>query len=443
MKTKIYYFNLDKYVISIIFLSLLSLSYNNYIVMPFKNSRSFSYLPKDETTEKINEYLIEADITINMKVGVTPQIVPMSLSLWNKYVYITSNALEIGVYDKDKSSSFNTRNEEPLGDQNYYRKGLYCNETFIFDSDKNIKNENTSFILTTQMEYPTEYRKGLIGFQITTYRQEETLINQLKNKDIIDNYYHFIEFEKEDEGIFVIGSSPHEYNSKKYSYNEFRQVNAREISQSWELTMTNIRYGNTKFDDKIFDLDYRFGMISVGINMKHQYYNDFFEKRIKSGVCKETLFNNYYIYSCINDDKKVKFKELKDFHFYNFGLEYDFIFTYKDLFITYNDRKYFVITYKLNSLTTIFGIPFFRKYTIVFNPDNKQIGHYIKENKEDEKNKNYKTVIILITIIVILVIILISLGFALFKLLERKKRKNELDDNYDYVPEEKNSIGIE
>ena len=443
MKTKIYYFNLDKYVISIIFLSLLSLSYNNYIVMPFKNSRSFSYLPKDETTEKINEYLIEADIIINMKVGINPQIVPMSLSLWNKYVYITSNTLEIGVYDKDKSSSFNTRNEEPLGDQNYYRKGLYCNETFIFDSDKNIKNENTSFILTTQMEYPTEYRKGLIGFQITTYRQEETLINQLKNKDIIDNYYHFIEFEKEDEGIFVIGSSPHEYNPKKYSYNGFRQVNAREISQSWELTMTNIRYGNTKFDDKIFDLDYRFGMISVGINMKHQYYNDFFEKRIKSGVCKETLFNNYYIYSCINDDKKVKFKELKDFHFYNFGLEYDFIFTYKDLFITYNDRKYFLITYKLNSITTIFGIPFFRKYTIVFNPDNKQIGHYINKNEEDEKNKNYKTVIILIITIIILIIILIVLGFVLFKLLERKKRKNELDDNYDYVPEEKNSIGIE
>ena len=441
MKTKIYFFNLHKYFISIISLSLYTLTYN-FISMPFKNSRSFSYLQKNESIEKISQYLIEADIIINMKVGIIPQIIPMSLSLWNKYIYITSNTLEIGIYDKDKSSSFNTRNEEPLGDQNYFRKGLYCNETFIFDSDKNIKNENTSFILTTEMEYPTEYRKGLIGFQITSYRQEETLINQLKNKDIINNYYHFIEFEKEEEGVFVIGASPHEYNSKKYSYNEFRQVNARVISQSWELSMTNIRYGETKFDDKIFDLDYRFGMISVGINMKHQYYNDFFEKRIKSGVCKETLFNDYYIYSCINNDKKVKFKELKDFHFYNHGLEYDFIFTYKDLFITYNDRKYFVITYKLNSLTTIFGIPFFRKYTIVFNPDNKQIGHYIKKiDEKDEKNGDYKTALIII--IIILTIILITLGFILFKLFGRKKRKNELDDNYDYVPEEKNSIGIE
>ena len=442
MKSKIYFFNLYKCFISIIFLSLYSLAYN-LILMPFKNSRSISNLPKEEAAEKINEYLMEADIIINMKVGINPQIVPMSLSLWNKYVYITSNILEIGVYDKDKSSSFSTNNEEPLGDQNYYRKGLYCNETFIFDSDKNIKNENTSFILTTAMEYSTEYRKGLIGLQITSYRPEETLINQLKNKDIINNYYHFIYFEKEDEGIFVVGAAPHEYNSKKYSYNDFRQVNAREISQSWELSMTNIRYGEAKFEDKIFSLDYRFGMISVGINMKQQYYNDFFEKRIKSGLCQETIFNDYYIYSYINNDKKVKFQELKDCHFYNYALEYDFIFTYKDLFIIFNDKKYFLITYKINSLATIFGIPFFRKYTIVFNPDNKQIGHYINIKEEKDDNiKNNKTIIILISIIIILIIILISLGFVLFKFLGRKKRKNEIDDNYDYIPEEKNSIGI-
>ena len=67
--------------------------------------------------------------------------------------------------------------------------------------------KNTSFILTTAMEYSTEYRKGLIGLQITSYKQEQTLINQLKSKDIINNYYHFIYFNNEDEGYFVIGSS--------------------------------------------------------------------------------------------------------------------------------------------------------------------------------------------------------------------------------------------
>ena len=53
--------------------------------------------------------------------------------------------------------------------------------------------------------------------------------------------------------------------------------------------MINIKYGETKFDDKNFDLDYKFGLISVGVSMKHEYYNDFFEKRINNGLCEEII----------------------------------------------------------------------------------------------------------------------------------------------------------
>ena len=107
-------------------------------------------------------------------------------------------------------------------------------------------------------------------------------------------------------------------------------------------------------------MDFNFGMISVGVNVKHEFYDDFFKKRIDSGLCEEYIYNDFYIYSCIDDDKKVKFNELKDFHFYHHELEYDFIFSYKDLFINFNNRKYFLITYKINSMTATFGKPFFR-----------------------------------------------------------------------------------
>ena len=413
---------------------------SNYISIPFKNTRSLSSLPAIASSEQIYDYLIEADLTVDIKVGTEPQIIPMSLSLWNKYIYITSNLLTNGVYDKEKSTSFKKKEEEPIGDQSYFRKGQYCTDTFIFDSDKNIKNEDTSFILATEMEYKTEYRKGLIGLLITSYRQNETLINQLKSKDIINNYYHFLKFDNEDEGVFVLGATPHEYLPQKYSYNNLRQVNAREMSESWELSMINIRYGDTKFENKNFDLYYKFGLISVGRFIKQEYYNDFFDKRITDGLCEENIYKDYYIYSCIDNDSKVKFNELKDFHFYNLGLEYDFVFTYKDLFISFNNRKYFLITYKKGSLTTILGKPFFRKYTIIFNPDSKIIGHYIKEEEMNEiKNDN---TLIYIIIILILLIILVSLGIVYFKFFGRKKRKNELDENYDYIPEEKNIIGI-
>ena len=427
-------FNISKSYLLLFIISIYN-SNSQYISIPFRNERSLFSLPKNTNIEKIYEYLIETDIVINLEIGTPSQIIPTSLSLWNKYIYITSNEIDIGIYDKNKSSSFETNNEEAFSDLNYYKKGLYCSDIFHFNSNNNLKNEKLSFILTKSMEYSTEYRKGLIGLQITSYKQEETFINQLKRKNLINNYYHFMHFKNEDEGDFVVGTLPHDYNHKKYSYNNFRQVNAREISQSWELLITNIRYGETKFEDKIFDLNFKFGMISVSVMMKHQYYNDFFEKRIKKGLCEESLYKDYFIYSCINDEKKVKFKELKDFHFYNKGLENDFVFTYKDLFVTVNNRRYFLITYKLNSITNTLGKPFFKKYTIGFNPDNKQIVHYIQE--ETNKSSLHKNNIYFIIVIILLSFILISLGYIFFKFIRKKARKNIIEENYEYIPEEK------
>ena len=416
--------------------------FSSYIKLPFKNSRRISSLPNNESPEEIYQYLLEADITIDLKVGTKPQTIPMSLSLGNKYIYITSNLLSFGIYDKDNSNSFKTNDESPLADMSYFKKGLFCNETFIFDSENNIKGNDMSFILTTEMINKNEYRKGLIGLQIVSYRQEETLINQLKNKKLIDNYYHFLCFTKEDEGYFIIGNQPHEYDSSKYSPSNFRQVNTKDISQIWELNIINVKYGETEFSSKNFFLDFNFGMISVGVNVKHEFYNDFFKKRIDIGLCEEYIYKDYYIYSCIDDDKKVKFNELKDFHFYHYELEYDFRFNYKDLFINFNNRKYFLITYKINSLAATLGKPFFEKYTIVFNPDNKQIGHYIKEEQitEDKDEKSYLRTIIFLLIIIILITIISFLGYLLNKIFRRKKRKNELDENFDYFPENSNII---
>ena len=421
---------------------LINLIYSSNIILPFKNSRAISSLSNSDSSEAIYEYLLESDININLKIGINPQIIPMSLNLENKYIYIASNRLNIGIYDKDKSTTFKTNNEEPLSDLNYFRKGLYCNETFIFDNDNKIKGDDMSFILTTEFANENEYRKGLIGLQIVSYKQEQTFINQLKKKKLIDQYYFSFIFTKEDEGYFIIGQQLHDYEPKKFSFTDLRQVNTGELSYIWELKIFSIKYGETEFQSKNFYLNFNFGMISVGVNLKNEFYNDFFKSRISEGLCDEKVYKNYFIYSCINDNNKVKFNELKEFHFIHKDLEYDFVFNYNDLFIDYNNRKYFLLTYKLNSMTTVFGKPFFKKYKLVFNPDSKQIGHYIKEDLSldgENNNSNNKTIsktILFIVIIIVLIIVISILGYILHKKLKKKKRKNELDENFDYIPEE-------
>ena len=241
---------MNAYLILLFLLNQFTIS--SYIKLPFKNSRRISSLSANEPPEKIYEYLFEADITIDLKIGTKPQIIPMSLNLGNKYIYITSNSLNFGIYDKDESSSFKTNEESPLADLSYFKKGIFCNETFIFDSENKVKGNDMSFILTTEMVNINEYRKGLIGLQIVSYRQEETFINQLKNKKLINNYYHFLYFTEEDEGYFIIGNQPHEYDSSKYSFSNFRQVNTKDISQIWELNIINVKYGETEFFSKNF-----------------------------------------------------------------------------------------------------------------------------------------------------------------------------------------------
>ena len=87
-----------------------------------------------------------------------------------------------------------------------------------------------------------------------------------------------------------------------------------------------------------------------------------------------------------------------------------------------------------------------KKYLTVFNADKKQIYFYnkIPEEKIEENIKSffdkYKIVIIIIAFIVIILVIYgfgILTGKCIYK--GRRKKANELDDNYDYKSDQENN----
>ena len=90
------------------------------------------------------------------------------------------------------------------------------------------------------------------------------------------------------------------------------------------------------------------------------------------------------------------------------------------------------------------GKLFLKKYFFTFNQDMKMIGYYKEEELNDEKNDNNSIFTsvnntYLIIIMIILIIIFGVVGFFLGKIVYdkvRKKRINEVDDNYDYFPQE-------
>ena len=97
-----------------------------------------------------------------------------------------------------------------------------------------------------------------------------------------------------------------------------------------------------------------------------------------------------------------------------------------------------------NQNNWIFGIPFLKKYLLTYDYDHKVIGFYKQSNKLF-KNKDYKFNSIKIILFFIVVLIFGFAGFFISKYTfgyNRKKRLNELQENYEYNEKyiEKNKI---
>ena len=94
------------------------------------------------------------------------------------------------------------------------------------------------------------------------------------------------------------------------------------------------------------------------------------------------------------------------------------------------------------------GRIFLYKYQFYFNPDSKSIGFYnpnIKFNKSNNENKNINNennskyfifVILLISLLFISVIIIFIIFFTYNKN-KKRKRANELNDEYNYISNNK------
>ena len=122
-------------------------------------------------------------------------------------------------------------------------------------------------------------------------------------------------------------------------------------------------------------------------------------------------------------------------------MEYIFELDEDDLFMTYGNKKYFNILFFNNRHQSIwiFGKPFFLKYKWVFDPDNKKLGLYDNKiiNKKDNSNSdNNLTLIIIIICLVFIFLIVLGIFIYIFFIQKlRKKRKNELSDDYVYENE--------
>ena len=192
------------------------------------------------------------------------------------------------------------------------------------------------------------------------------------------------------------------------------------------------------------ELSYDSNIISSDSKYKQYLYEkmkDLFEEKVCfSEIIKDFdyLGNNTFFYCKNETNVKDKLKQIiKPIYFFSNDLNYTFEITPKE--IIKENGPYIIIQIIFPNFSSKWNLGkiFTSKYKFVFNQKNKQIGFYHMENpyNVDNISINYNQIIWIISSIICFCLILIFFGYYIGKYLNqtRKKRANELVDDFDYV----------
>ena len=296
-------------------------------------------------------------------------------------------------------------------------------------------------------------------------------VKQLKsNYKIIETFDISFKYNSESEGVIIIGQEPHLYDPENYFEMQYRiyGANGGESLYDWYL-FPDTSYISLKKEIngtieiinepikimRALKIKFDFGLILGTDEYRKMIKKIFFDNLITEEKCfeeniKKEKYGEIFIYYC---DKKLTEdliqNEFPSIYFNVKQFNKTFELTYKDLFREKDGKLYFLIYFDSSNYGPFFtvGSIFLKKYFFTFNQDTKMIGYYNVDLPNGQKDKVSNKIIsflkneYLIIIVVILFIIFGVVGFFFGKAVYdtvRKKRVNELDDNYDYVSQDNN-----
>ena len=315
---------------------------------------------------------------------------------------------------------------------------------------------------------PTRLTGGILKL-----KEMVSFFDFLKSKNIINNYNWSIKLYHKKEGRLIIGALPHEYeNSDFYKEDKYITINSfwpSEVDYPWSIRFDSIYFINNKNETLYIqqglrslivpDMRFIIGEENYRNLILKNYFQELIEKKIcileKTSITKFTRTHYHFgtngIYEMFHCNKsliheKISFPKI----FFEFK-EKSLIFSlsFSDLFEEINERYFFLVIfpenfYHVKNSFWYLGLPFCKAYQFVFNFDSKTIGLYEQpkksndetDNNEDIENKGKKSIRYKRTLLEILFgICLVLIAYFIGKKIneQRKKRANELTDDYEYV----------
>ena len=413
------------FILSFIYINL---TYESYIVYPFKKST--------KENKSYPENLLQNDLEITLKIGTPPQSVDLNLRSRIYTFFVTSSQVNLPYKlfnEKESTSLVQISKKETNFTNMEYSKGLKISES-IYINDKELKG--ITLMLGTELAYN---ECGALGLRLINSHESSndlSFIYQIKKYANLDSYTFTLKYKNDEEGDLIIGAYPHVYDNKFNEKNFFySKAGSNKNGVNWVLNFDIIKYNNKSVNvgSKKSLINIEYGLIQAPFKYKNYFKNNFYGDR-----CSEK-FNDRRNVTIVHCSSNFDITSFKDLIFELKDIETQFVFTYKDLFIKENNEYIFGIVFDedvdAKDPTWIFGKPFMKKYELVYDLDRKIIGLY-KEGNESPSEKS-KVNVVFIILLIILILAVAGLSYFIFFYLKktRKSRAFELnDDNFDYVP---------
>ena len=444
----------------------------NWIAIPFNTySIEKEYLDDEFNVSDFYYNYFQNKMYAQMKIGIPEKYIIMDL-LSSSHGFLIGDLCDKNIkhpeqdqitYNKNFSSSYyRVPDRGPIDYGSLEAVYAGDNFTFFISIEKNsqINIGNITFLYVYESgHYNPEVnesikicgRFGLSASSTDWATGEVNFIKRLKNLNKINNYDFSLYFENDDSGFLIIGEKPHICLPNLFDENDLRKTNIipEPYSQSfsWTLAFDNIYYNINDTEENIKEGKKAY----VSTEYKYIIGTAAYKKSIEENFFKKYLDNKTCDYKSFNkDSRQVLFCNKTDgfspesfptLYFLSRVLNYTFEFTKEDLFLEKSDKYIFLVIFRDYETTFTLGKILLRKYVFTFNQIDKTIGFYINTKKKLDDGSNNTLAKILIGVGV--VIIFAVGGIILAKILygkSRKKRKNELDDNYDYSSKEENII---
>ena len=416
------------------------------LIIKFKRYLPINPEKKSVSLEEFINRRINNIYTTNIFIGNPPQAIPGFLKSYEHKFYLSNEYCPSQEYFyKEKSRTFSLHNSEV----NYI--GKYIHETLYLDSinSNKIKLDNFTIILDNDLKSPQCLH---IGTQLSfkEIEKDTNLIDILHNKNYIKSYCYKYKITNDDELFLVLDLNIDINNNNEYKFIKpiNRIVSYYNNNQKWGLSFYKFKLNNYTFSlntETPAEFNINYGCI-FGITK----FKENFEKYLEDNnifVEAKYIEREFYIFFFEKNIKNVEKLKNIELIFYHRDLNFNFTFTYEDLFIEGDNGYYFLVIFDYKySDSWKFGYPFFKKYNFVFNHDAKIMGftnsnidnNIISYDKNMINKKNSKNIFIIILGLLFAAVIILFFGILIGKKIfsVRKVKVNELLELYDYKSKE-------